>query len=236
MPALRLSQEERDYFGLANVPARQWHDTYVRPTQTQDTAREIAEQTGVGVEPPLGRFGIATEQAARSMQQFSQAANWWSHSIGIGWGERPIPIRWTTFDNDGIIGRFPAEWSRHGQPDVRFQQSTYDSARRQRETTFIDDSHLIVTDSAIGRGLYRGIFLDGPYAGRVLTEREYTDLFSIRTVGGRRVVHFAEPVQFSIRRGDLTRYEPPTVHTYEAQIYEMPPGATPCQFVVMRVR
>lgn len=241
MPALNIPAEEQAYFYLASEPAREWFEAHVRPTQTRDTEREIAEQTGGGVEPPLGRLGVTTAQASRSMQQFTQAANWWGHAIG-SWGDYPWNqaqrIAWTTFDTGGISGRFPSQWSRYGQPDVTFLNSQYDSARHCRETIFADESVLMIRDVALANGAFRGIFLDGHYAGRLVSEREYNDLFSIRTEPhtGRRVINFAEPVQFSIHRGDLSRYEPPRIHRYEAQIYTMPHGASPNQFVVMRAR
>lgn len=239
MPTLNIPAEDNAYFSLASEPAREWFESYVRPTQTQDTSREIAEHTGSGVEPPLGRLGMASTQAARSMQQFAQAANWWGHAVG-SWSDYPWReaqrVDWTTFDTGGLSGRFPSQWSRYGQPDVRFERSEYDSSRRRRGTTFIDESVLVITDVALANGVPRGIFLNGHYAGRIMTDREYNDLYSIRTEPhtGRRVINFAESIPIRFQRGELSSYSPPRIHRYEAQIYEMPPNASPNQFVVMR--
>lgn len=235
MPTLNLTSEDRDYFTRAAEAAREWHNRVVRPTETRDTEREIAEQTG---DPDrLTRRGF--ERAANAMRDFSDAAAAASSAYNFiprSWAAEMFDQRardwgaadagpFTTFAFDWIHGRVPQNPRLREVPWVNRE---YNARTRQCRIDFHDGSFFELREVRVLNDTRHGVFLNGPLQGRVVSERDMEWMTSsIRDRGyAGDVFHFRTPMDtaslISRRLDDYVERPTFSEATYTATIYTMP--------------
>jgi hypothetical protein len=248
MPAIELSQDDKDFLALAN---RASHDNCAkmvdaaiaaerepgtRSWRTADFGRAAASWAA-----SIQRAGVTMQEMATAYERVS---NSWGGQDYFRRREREVDEGpFMTFAYDWIHGRIPVDPILMEVPWINHQ---FDVRSNLREIDFRDGSNITFNDAYPENAL--GVFLGGPMDGhRVSDSDRRMILGGIRDrAGGYQPHHFnfrqPRPINFARRPLDDELITMPTFETatYKAFIYYFPSFAGPSgsrednPFIVLR--